>query len=53
MAIIIKEITVKTVIEENISPKAIGEKEKQRLKTEIVKEVKDLLKKEQLRNIRR
>lgn len=53
MAIIIKEITVKTIIEHNLSAVTMGEKEKKQLKKEIIHEVRDLLKKTTLRNSKR
>lgn len=53
MAIIIKEITVKTTIEENHSPSAMNESQKKQFKTEIMNEVKNLLKRINLRNIKR
>lgn len=53
MAIIIKEITVKTIIEDNLSVITIGEKEKRQLKKEIIHEVRDILKKTTLRNSKR
>lgn len=53
MAIIIKEITIKTIIERNLSETKMGEKEKKQIKKEIILEVKELLTKARLRNSKR
>jgi len=53
MAIIIKEITVKTTIENHMTSSTFSELEQKRLKAEILNEVKDLFKKKSLRTGRR
>lgn len=53
MAIIIKEITVKTTIEESHSVSTISENQKKQLKAEIMNEVKNLFKKMTFKNIRK
>ena len=53
MAIIIKEITIKTTIEEHHSVSVISENQKKQLKAEIINEVKNLFKKTTFRNIKR
>lgn len=50
MAIIIKEIVVKTTVENKTSLSSAKEKQLTGLKAEIIREVKSLLKKELLRN---
>lgn len=53
MAIVIKEIIVKTTLESKGNSRAVDEEQIQQLKMEVVQEIKDLLKKEFLRNTKR